>query len=68
MGSYFPLLQAIGVNEFPDFLRDERVRALQLQLSAHEADLAETSSRYGPEWPTVKALNRKIEILEQQLD
>jgi len=61
------LAQVIAAGQFPDVLRDQRIRDLEAQLYAHEAELAQTSSRYGPEWPSVKALTQKISTLRQQL-
>ncbi|MGB5889823.1 MAG: polysaccharide biosynthesis tyrosine autokinase, partial [Thermoanaerobaculia bacterium] len=56
-----------SVDEFPQGLETEAIRRLAERLSEAKSRLASFSSRYGPEWPSVKETRLEIEELEQQL-
>ena len=53
--------------ELPEALKTEAVQGLEDRLSKAKSELASYSSRYGPEWPTVKETRLEIEDLESQL-
>ncbi|MDH3255723.1 MAG: GumC family protein, partial [Acidobacteriota bacterium] len=57
-----------GPGERADVFEDEHLRGIETQLGELESELAGLSSRYGPEWPTVKELKRKIAENRSQLE
>ena len=63
----FEAAQSASESELPEALKTDAVRRLEDRLSKARSQLASYSSRFGPEWPTVKETRLEIEDLESQL-
>ena len=55
------------VDDFPKALADAPIQQLDDQAATLRRELAGLSSRYGPEWPAVKQLEREIREVDGQL-
>jgi len=59
--------QSATLQAFPEGLKNDAIYRLEQRLSEARSRLAGFSSRYGPEWPSVKETRLEIAELEQQL-
>ncbi len=53
---------------FPEALKSQQIRDLDMLLAQRERQLAGLSGRYGPGWPAVRDLNLEIKELRNQLE
>ena len=63
----YEAIRGATVDTFPPQLLNPTISRLEAELSAREQELAGMSSRYGPEWPTVKELREQIRELDEQV-
>lgn len=54
-------------DRFPQILLNPTISRLEAELSTRRQELAGMSSRYGPEWPSVKELRQQIDELDVQI-
>ena len=65
--SRYETVRNATVDTFPQHLLNPVISRLDAEASARRQELAGLSSRYGPEWPTVKELRQQIRELDGQI-
>lgn len=63
----YEAVKSATVETFPPHLLNPTISRLEAELSARQQEMAGMSSRYGPEWPTVKELREQIAELAAQV-